>query len=753
MHAHRSVLPLLTVLTAATAGIAQDPAPVNAAPPRGPLSDALRVPVHRGSDAHGPDYGIWAAGPGFKASFHDGFAFYPELGAAYPEDLPLHWRTTMVGDATAVLAAPTMRTSDWQVVLEHAGWREVYDVRPGGVEQSFVVDRRPAGSGDLVIAGQITTRLLCARAGRAHQRLVFHDGNGRPLVEYGYAFAIDAAGRRFAVDTSFDGEHVVLTVDGAWLAQAQFPLTVDPLTAPVVLNQLASATVDTTDVCTEPTGATTRDTVTVFSRVFSATDHDVMAILSRSDFGNGVPIFSDLSRGSSDKNVTVAFVAGTANRFLIGFQRDAQVAEIRIYFHDRGNTNFNSGRTIVCASQAHHRHPDLGGTSATTGTRGVLVYEAEYVGENGDHTLVLYTMIDAAQRTLGFTNGANSGYGMNTHDCQAPAVNQTAAGDGWLIVSQELNRAFPGSPAYLMGSLITASGSMRARSPIAVSATDGFAQPRVAGAAGNFMVTCVRSHLLSTQLQAMPTRWALADPTPTVAAAQTLASASLPSTLTNHGLAHDAVDGAFFGATYVSASSYSRTPLASAYVLRLSGSGRVVEAATLYAEFGFSASAPSVTFSRALPGFPACCASNDAGRTLSGRALVYGAGATATRYGAGCGGAVIDATRPLAGSQSFRVAITNAVPGTATFLFGSTAAGSLALGGLGMTGCELLIDPARTWIVVPGATDQAGYGASTVPLPDNPLFTGDLFFQYLYVAPTANPARMAATGGLCARVR
>jgi hypothetical protein len=49
---------------------------------RSPLSaEALLVPVHgRSADPDGGQPGLWAAGPAYKARFHDGFAFYPVLG-------------------------------------------------------------------------------------------------------------------------------------------------------------------------------------------------------------------------------------------------------------------------------------------------------------------------------------------------------------------------------------------------------------------------------------------------------------------------------------------------------------------------------------------------------------------------------------------------------------------------------------------------------------------------------------------------
>ena len=48
-------------------------------------SSSWRIPIHTQPDdpALGR-YGVWAAGIGYKVSFHDGLCFYPLLGPAAP---------------------------------------------------------------------------------------------------------------------------------------------------------------------------------------------------------------------------------------------------------------------------------------------------------------------------------------------------------------------------------------------------------------------------------------------------------------------------------------------------------------------------------------------------------------------------------------------------------------------------------------------------------------------------------------------
>ncbi|MCA8942204.1 MAG: hypothetical protein KDB80_06545, partial [Planctomycetes bacterium] len=79
------------------------------------LLAGLMIPIHDSpNDPHGL-YGIWAGAPGYKASFHDGFTFYPVVGAEH-EHQPLSWRTAAirVGERALELHAPREEFSDWR---------------------------------------------------------------------------------------------------------------------------------------------------------------------------------------------------------------------------------------------------------------------------------------------------------------------------------------------------------------------------------------------------------------------------------------------------------------------------------------------------------------------------------------------------------------------------------------------------------------------------------------------------------------
>lgn len=265
------LLPLVLVLSAA----AQAPTEITSN-----LPSPRSVPVH-GHDSGDPEYGIWTAQPSYRASFHDGFTFYPRPTRS---DEPSHhwqWRT-QIANHGGVLAHTA-----WRVQIAHDFMHEVYDVRENGVEQSFVLATRPTEPG-FHIRGRIATDLHAEPRAALHAPLTFTDTAGEAVVRYGEAFAIDANGDRIAVPSSYDGTSISLHVPDAWLAQACYPVTIDPLTSRAYVVKAATIFYEQyLDVhITRDSG--TGQILVCYAYTFGGGDTDSYAWLCNADFSSPV---------------------------------------------------------------------------------------------------------------------------------------------------------------------------------------------------------------------------------------------------------------------------------------------------------------------------------------------------------------------------------------------------------------------------------------------------------------------------------
>ncbi len=113
------------------------------------------------------------------------------------------------------------------VMWDRGGVVEFYERRNREIEQYFVVPSRPSTAGDLVMRGRIATTLTPPIDGTKARVLIFLK-DGKPAVCIKDAIVNDAAGRTLAVDLSYDAGQLCLRVPAAWLADATYPLTVDP---------------------------------------------------------------------------------------------------------------------------------------------------------------------------------------------------------------------------------------------------------------------------------------------------------------------------------------------------------------------------------------------------------------------------------------------------------------------------------------------------------------------------------------------
>jgi hypothetical protein len=125
-----------------------------------------------------------------------------------------------------------------------------------------------------------------------------------------------------------------------------------------------------------------------------------------------------------------------------------------------------------------------------------------------------------------------------------------------------------------------------------------------------------------------------------------------------------------------------------------------------------------------------------------------------TTYGTpACSTAQSSVTRDfLRGNEFATVALQNASASMPAALFVSAAPRSQSLSALGMTGCSLLVDLDALVCNLPGNTSANGAAYRTIALPET-LSTMDVYAQWAFFAPGANPLGVVTTSGLHIRIR
>jgi hypothetical protein len=117
-----------------------------------------------------------------------------------------------------------------------------------------------------------------------------------------------------------------------------------------------------------------------------------------------------------------------------------------------------------------------------------------------------------------------------------------------------------------------------------------------------------------------------------------------------------------------------------------------------------------------------------------GRTFNYPATATNTVYGVGCAFGTISADSPFAGDEFFRVYLGGAPAAQPAILVASVGAGSFPLTAAGMGLCFFNLDP-NVLFFFSSSTNSAGSTSIHFPLPDAPLFTGNVFWQWFHCYP------------------
>lgn len=224
-----------------------------------------REHVHLDVDSGGA---IWARGSAYKARFDaHGATYVPFLGSRAPRNFPVTFALVRAhGDAGELaLSTPSNAVLEGErVVLDRGPVDEVYELGLDGVEQTFVIEERPASS-SLTLVVAVTSEL----APRDGAGLEFANALGG--VRYGSAFLRAQDGSKRPVPSRYVDGSVVIDVPAHELERATFPLVVDPVLSTFAVDNSPADTFHA-DVAWD---ASTDTLMVAMEEVFSATDHDV----------------------------------------------------------------------------------------------------------------------------------------------------------------------------------------------------------------------------------------------------------------------------------------------------------------------------------------------------------------------------------------------------------------------------------------------------------------------------------------------
>jgi hypothetical protein len=683
-----------------------------------PTALDFSAPVHRGSSSDGE--ALWASGQDYKVRFEaDALAFVPVLGAEAPRSLPLRWRLEVPDGSHA-----ERLHGAWHVEFHRGTLIERYDVLPHGLEQSFVLREKPALEGPVFeLRGSIETELCAAPREPQHAALWFCDAHGAPVVSYGAAFAIDACGERIALDTAFDGSAIALRVPTSWLAQAAYPVTLDPLLSRASL-QGSPSTVSST--------ATVRGAMTIYpftervliaaTRAVSANEGDLYAWQLDQDLANPALVVSRLDYTVAVTGVRAAF-SSLLQRFALAAKRGTGTVIVRTHPFDTTTLNFGGEAASAIATPSFEL---CGGNDA----RVLLAWTDNQNSVTGRLFELLDTPVLRSTMGLG-----PMGERREPSLCWHP-------NGGWIVALQAKNAA---------GKWKAGVCRVYTNAYQSAFATDlGLPQdPRhelqvkVTGESGGYALSFgVDGDPYATRVDELYVRrflWTAAGSAPTLRDLRNFAPSASLWSYRNDALACDPYNDGLFAA------GYTRTNRTSGqdtfFVERLGNTGGSIEIAGIYsANVG---STPHEIAALSLgdavrrggsaprtPHFPLAFATTQSSQPLFIQRFQHGEAQVRIEDN-GCGGYYTSAAMPYAGRTGFWVVLDGAQTGNPAFLLLGTNPLSIPLDGLGAPGCTLGVEPTITLPITP--TGSSGYCYASFALPDAPVATGDVLVQWLWI--------------------
>lgn len=776
MTTFRFLLPLAGALPLALSVSAQDGLSSHSQEPHSQpqlaqsLSQAARIAIHTADDdATGGAYGIWAAGNGYKVSFHNGMTFVPMLGKSTPETVRLSWQTSSirVGNHELLTGDPGTphQASSHRYEYHHGTVIEAYDVRVEGLEQTFVVADRPSHYGDLVVTGTISGNVRVDDRAASHTEILFRDESNRSVISYGAATAIDAQGRHIAMTTAIVAGKVQLKLNAEAAASAAYPLVIDPILG----NNLMLLATDITDVDVFRDDQETNSNVWVaYSHFASATDADL--VIRRYPDGLqaiGTTVYTDVTTGWSSVETQLAGTGGSGIGKVIGaFTREftGGTRRVRWHLHNKNDLSLlTSHGSAPWTSGTCQTRPDVGGSASFgVGNTAMIVFQQDTgtTYNNGSDSKVMGTRVDVTAGSSG-TASPLVELGNSAGDEERPAINELAEGGAeysWLVAWQHHNN---GQSAHwnVQAQRVHATFGFLGTTRFVGQSADDEMQPKVAGANGRYLVAFAEkpwggfkpSQASGRRVAARRIRWQHADANGFFAHVEQVLLSSSSQVFEMGDCAFDTNSESHWIVTATDITPNGEQLIGT----KVGFDGGTVEQVLAHDIGGFKARHGGVSFDDDNEEFVLAFGvdNNTSSNTLWTTRITYESVPAPQVYGGNCSGA----TTSFQGSQhvggefeTFR--LNSTFPNGVVLFSASLGMVSAPLDAFGMTGCNLAINPLSGQLLgnVAFVTDAAGNANYVLPIPST-IPPVEVFTQWAVLDPAANPAGVTTTSGLSVR--
>lgn len=737
-----------------------------------------RVPIHTAeADPAGGEYGTWAAGPNYKASFHGGFMFVPLLGDRVTEPRRWTWRTESVRLGATELVegrAPNGRqVGEWRYEYDLGGVIEAYDVRAEGIEQTFVIAERPSGNGELVITGRVGGGLTTEPTAAAHAPVTFVDGMGAATVRYGVVTAVDAAGETATMTTACDGDRVELRLAAAALERLAFPLVVDP----ILTNANFGIDPGTFDVDIYHDSSQSQSNMwVVFSTRAAVSDTDLYVRRFPADFsGPGVTVFADVTANWSTQHGRLAGANGATTqdpgRTVAVFERRFPTNRRRVRWHAHDKNDVTLGTivgSVPYTGGVNDWRPDVGGVRYGSNTTSVLLVMQREEGSefsNGGASDIVALEVDTAVGNAGAPFGSVFEIGMgSTRDEERPSVNQLAEGGSafsWVVAWQAHGNG-PTDRWITVGRRISQTGGITAAVHHIGAGMAQEVSPTIEGADGRYLVTFGIRALTnykpdgpeSAYIGATRVDWEHGTLTAVVPYGQRTLFQSSTNDMLAGSCAFDSTTKSHWVVTYARVHGGATE----FFTARVGHDGLVSEFQFPYDVPGHAPRPGGACFDRTNGRFAFAFVVDTGGvsHTMWGNYMTYQPGGTWYNYGNGC-----DADALLYWSGSYNrgsefgsINLVRVRPLSGIFLVASTAPSAVGLGPYGMPGCELLVDAGAPNHLATMFLFSDINGEARLPLAlPSQIAPFQLHCQAFVRDPAANAAGIDTTSGLNVPVR